>query len=160
MSAGRVRVAAPGANRSRTAMPAAITAPPRPARDALLTPRPPCLEEQMMSRTTALRAFMVGAPLAFAALLTRHPMGGGDLFTEVSADVGSWLAVHYGSSILFPAMALIVWLLLRDTRGRGATIARCALPVFAVFYVVWEAIFGIANGLLAQTGNTLSGDAR
>ena len=32
--------------------------------------------------------------------------------------------------------------------------------MFAVFYGVWEAMFGIANGLLAQTGNTLSGEAR
>jgi hypothetical protein len=113
-----------------------------------------------MSRTTALRAFMVGAPLAFAALLTQHPMGAGDFFTEVSDNASRWLAVHYASAILFPLMALVVWLLIRDLRGRAATVARCALHVFAVFYVVWEAIFGIANGLLAQSCNDLSGEAR
>jgi hypothetical protein len=113
-----------------------------------------------MSRTTALRAFLVGAPLAFAALLTQHPMGTGDLYTEVSENVTPWLVVHYGGAVFFPLMALVIWLLIRDVSGRAATIARFALPVYAVFYTVWEAIFGIANGLLANTGNGLSGAER
>ena len=74
-----------------------------------------------MSRTTALRAFLVGAPLAFAALLTQHPMGTGDIFTGVSENVTPWLAVHYGAAVLFPLMALVVWLLIRDLSGRAAT---------------------------------------
>jgi hypothetical protein len=110
-----------------------------------------------MTRTTA---FLVGAPLAFAALLTRHPMGAGDFYTQVSDNVDAWLAVHYGAAVLFPLMALVLWRLIRDVPGRAATVARFALPVFAVFYTVWEAIFGIANGLLAQAGNDLSAAGR
>jgi hypothetical protein len=113
-----------------------------------------------MSRTTALRAFVVGVPLAFAAVLTKHPIGRGDFFTEVSENVTAWLAVHYAAVVLFPLMALVVWTLIRDLEGRAATIGRVALPVYAVFYGVWEAMFGIANGLLAQTANTLDGEAR
>jgi hypothetical protein len=78
----------------------------------------------------------------------------------VSEHVVAWLAVHYGAAVLFPLMALVVGLLVRGLRGRAATVARVALPVFAIFYGLWEAIFGIANGLLAQTGNELSGEAR
>jgi hypothetical protein len=113
-----------------------------------------------MTRTTAIRAFVVGAPLPFAALLTQHPMGGGDLFEQVSDNVGSWLAIHYAGAIFFPLMALVVWLLIRDLPGRAATIARFALPVFAVFYTVWEAVFGIAIGLIAEGGNDLGGAER
>jgi hypothetical protein len=113
-----------------------------------------------MSRTTARRAFMVATPLAFAGLLTQHPTGGGDFYTGVSENVTAWLAVHYGAAVLFPLMAFVVWLLIRDLRGRAATVARVALPVFAVFYGVWEAMFGIANGLLAKSGNQLDGEAR
>ena len=113
-----------------------------------------------MNRTTALRAFLVGAPLAFAALLTQHPMGTGDFFEEVSDNVTPWLIVHYGGAIFFPLMALVIWLLIRDISGRAATIARFALPTYAVFYTVWETIFGIANGLLANSGNHLSGAER
>jgi hypothetical protein len=113
-----------------------------------------------MSRTTALRAFLVGVPLAFAAVLTQHPMGTGDFFTEVSENVTAWLAVHYAAAVLFPLMALVIWTLIRGLEGRAATIARVALPIYAVVYGVWEAMFGIANGLLAQTANTLDGEAR
>ena len=113
-----------------------------------------------MSRTTALRGFLIGAPLAFAALLTQHPLGTGDMYTEVSRNVTPWLIVHYGGAVFFPLMALVIWLLIRDLSGRAATIARYALPVYAVFYTLWEAIFGIATGLLANTGNHLSGAER
>ena len=113
-----------------------------------------------MSRMTALRTFLVGVPLVFAAVLTQHPMGRGDFFTEVSENVTAWLAVHYAAAILFPLMGLVVWMLIRDLDGRAATVARFALPVYAVVYGVWEAMFGIANGLLAQTANTLDGEAR
>jgi hypothetical protein len=112
-----------------------------------------------MSRTTALRAFMLGAPLAFAALLTQHPTGD-DLYSAASGDVTAWLAVHYGSAVFFPLMALIVWLLIRDLRGRAATVARFSLPVFAVFYGVFEAVFGIATGIVANAGNGLAGAER
>jgi hypothetical protein len=113
-----------------------------------------------MTLTTAHRAFLVGAPVAFAALLTLHPMGTGDLFDEVSRSVTPWLIVHYGGAVGFPAMALVIWLLIRDLPGRAATIARFALPVYAVFYTVWEAIFGIATGIIADTGNGLSDTQR
>jgi hypothetical protein len=113
-----------------------------------------------MTRSTAIRAFVVGAPLPFAALLTQHPMGGGDLFELVSANTGAWLAIHYAGAVFFPLMALVVWLLIRDLPGRAATIARWALPVFAVFYTVWEAVFGIAIGMIAQSASDLTGAER
>jgi hypothetical protein len=113
-----------------------------------------------MSRQTALRAFLVGAPLPFAALLTQHPMGGGDLFTEVSGKVTPWLTIHYAGAVFFPLMALVIWLLIRDTSGRAATIARFALPVYAVFYSVWEAVFGIANGIIADAGRSVTAAER
>jgi hypothetical protein len=113
-----------------------------------------------MNLNTVRRAFLVGAPLAFAALLTQHPMGTGDMFDEVSKSVTPWLIVHYGGAVGFPLMALVVWMLIRDLPGRAATIARCALPIYAVFYVVWEAVFGIATGIIADAGNDLSGAER
>ncbi len=112
-----------------------------------------------MSRRTALQAFMVGAPLAFACLLVLHPMGTGDMYTAVSGDATRWLVVHYGAAVFFPLMALVVWLLVRDLSGRAATVARFALPTFAVFYTVWEVLFGIATGIIANAGNTV-GDAQ
>ena len=47
----------------------------------------------------------------------------------------------------------------RPARPRGND-RRFALPVYAVFYTVWEAIFGIATGIIADAGNSLSGTER
>lgn len=105
-------------------------------------------------------AFMVGAPVAFGALLTQHPMAAGDFFDGVSDNVTPWLMVHLGGAVLFPAMALVVWLLIRDLSSRPATVARVALPIYAVFYGVFEAVMGIATGVLAHAGNDLEGAER
>ena len=64
------------------------------------------------------------------------------------------MTAHYGAAILFPAMALVVWLLIRGLSGRAATVAKVALPVFVVFYAVYEAVLGIADGLAGDAGST------
>src|SRR5215208_6499335 len=67
---------------------------------------------------------------------------------------------RYGGAVLFPLMGYVVWLLIRDVPGRAARIARIALPVYAVVYSSWEAMFGIATGVVAQQGNGLGGAER
>jgi len=106
------------------------------------------------------RALIVGAPLGFAALLMFHPVGGDDFAGLVSDNVTPWLIVHVGAAVLFPLMAYIVWLQIRGLCGRAATVARVALPVFAVFYGTWEALTGIATGVLADDANAASVAAR
>lgn len=113
-----------------------------------------------MSSTTARSWLLIGAPLAFAALLMLHPMGGGDFYTGVSDNVTPWLAVHYGGAVLFPLMGYVIWLLIREIPGRAATVARIAVPVYAVFYGVWETMMGLATGVMAQQGNGMGGAER
>ena len=86
---------------------------------------------------------------------------GEDSFSALACgSTDRWLAVHVGAAVLFPLMAFLVWLLLRGVEGRAASVARVALPVFAVFYGVWEALTGIATGLVAQDGAAATGPAR
>jgi hypothetical protein len=113
-----------------------------------------------MTTTTARRGFLIGTPLAFAALLLLHPMGGDDFYELVAANVTRWLALHYAAALLFPLMGYVIWLLVRDLSGRAATIARIAVPVYAVCYGVGEAMMGIAAGVMAQQGNGMSGAQR
>ena len=103
--------------------------------------------------STARRALLAGAPLAFAALLLLHPTGGGDFATLVSENLTPWLAVHYGAAVLFPLMGYVLWLLIADLRGRAATVARFAIPVYAVFYGAYEAAMGLATGIMTQRGH-------
>lgn len=114
-----------------------------------------------MSLTTARKWLLIGAPLAFAALLQKfHPVGGDDFYTLVSENTTDWLTVHYGAAVMFPLMGYLVWLLVRDIPGRAATVTRVALPIYAVFYGVFEAMVGLASGMMAQQGNGMTGAAR
>ena len=90
--------------------------------------------------STAQRALLVSAPLAFAALLMLHPTGGDDFAVLVSENLTAWLAVHYGAAVLFPLMGYLLYVLIRDLPGRAATVARYAIPVYAVVYGVYEAM--------------------
>jgi len=102
--------------------------------------------------STAQRALLVAAPLAFAALLMLHPTGGGDFAVLVSENLTAWLAVHYGAAVLFPLMGYLLWVLIADLPGRAATVARYAIPVYAVVYGVYEAMVGLATGIVTQEG--------
>jgi hypothetical protein len=113
-----------------------------------------------MPSTNLRSAFLIAAPLAFAALLMLHPMGGDDFATVVSENLTPWLAVHYGAAVLFPLMGCVIWLLIRDLSGRAATVARIAIPVYAVFYAAYEAMMGIATGVMTQQGNGMTGAER
>ena len=57
-------------------------------------------------------------------------------------------------------MGYVIWLLIRDLPGRAATVARIAIPVYAIFYAVYEAMMGIATGIMTQHGNGMTGAER
>jgi hypothetical protein len=112
-----------------------------------------------MITSTCQRTFLIAAPLVFAALLMFHPMGGGDFYSVVSADPTRWLIVHLGAAVLFPLMACVVWLQIRGIPDRAARVSRIALPIFAVVYGAWEAVIGIATGIIAHEANATGGEA-
>ena len=96
-------------------------------------------------------AFVVGVPIAWAILLLFHP--GGDasqVYASLEGDGTRMIIVHVGMMIFIPLLALAIWLLSRGIETPAARIGRAALPVFVVFYVAWEALQGIANGILTN----------
>ena len=105
-------------------------------------------------------AFVIGVPIAWAILLLFHP--GGDasqVYASLEGDGTRMIIVHVGMMIFIPLLALAIWLLSRGIETPAARIGRAALPVFVVFYVAWEALQGIANGILTnQVAATPDGD--
>ena len=65
------------------------------------------------------------------------------------------LVVHVGMMIFIPLMAVAVYLLLRGVDGAAARVGRIALVPFVIFYGAWEALQGIANGILVNAVNGL-----
>jgi hypothetical protein len=106
-------------------------------------------------------AFMIGVPLAWAVLLMFHPGGERtDVYGSARDDVTAFLVVHLGTLLFIPAMAGVVWVLLRGIPGRAAQVARIALVPFVVFYAAWETLQGIANGVLVHEVNGLPASER
>lgn len=103
-------------------------------------------------------AFLIGVPLAWAVLLLFHPSGDGtQIYQDIEGNVTAMLVVHIGTMFFIPLMAAAVYLLLRGVEGTAARVARFALVPFVVFYGVWEALQGIATGLLTSEVDDLSG---
>jgi hypothetical protein len=105
------------------------------------------------------RIFMFAVPTAWAILLTFHPRGDGDFFPIVTDDVFRWELVHLGTMVLVPALAGVVFLLLRGCSGPAARVSRICALAFALFYTSWEVLVGVGTGLLVNEVNSLTGEA-
>jgi hypothetical protein len=94
-------------------------------------------------------AFLVGVPLLWGILLLFHPTGD-EFYPAISDALNRWFTVHVGSMLFIPLMAGVMLLLLRDVEGTAAWVARIAVAVFGVVYLVFEAVVGIGTGLLVD----------
>ncbi|MET0853338.1 MAG: hypothetical protein ABWY30_01810 [Microterricola sp.] len=94
---------------------------------------------------------VAAAPFLWAVLILFHPMPGGDNTLDGIDDVvDRWLIVHVAQLILTPLLFLAVWRLLDGLSSPAATISRCALVVWTVFFSAYDAVQGIATGLLVR----------
>ena len=99
---------------------------------------------------------VAAAPMLWAVLILFHPDAGGDHTLDGIDDVvDRWLIVHVGQLILTPLLFLAVWRLLDGLTATAATVSRCALVVWTVFFSAYDAIQGIATGLLVQHADTV-----
>jgi hypothetical protein len=94
-------------------------------------------------------AFLIGVPLLWGILLLFHPVGD-EFYATISDALTRFLTVHVGTMLFIPLMAGVMLLLLRDVEGTAAWVARIAVAVFAVVYLVFEALVGIGAGLLVD----------
>jgi uncharacterized membrane protein YqjE len=94
-------------------------------------------------------ALVVGAPLLLAIVELVHPQPH-DL---MKLDVRTWLAVHYAQIVLFPLSALAVAWWVKGQRGIAATVCRVALFVFAATWTAWDAVAGVATGILLDAAH-------
>lgn len=99
-------------------------------------------------------AFAIGVPLAWAVLLWFHPdVDPNDVYGTLRDDVTAYLVVHVGTLLFIGLMGAALYLLVRDMPGRAARISRLAIGPFVLFYAAWEAVIGLAIGVLVQHAN-------
>lgn len=104
---------------------------------------------------TARRWFLVGTPLVFSALTTLHPM-----VEPWKGERDQWMLVHTAQLALTVLLGYVVWQLVEGIRSRSATVVRATLPVFLVALSSFDAVAGLATGLLAGRAEDQSGAAR
>jgi hypothetical protein len=112
------------------------------------------------SRYSSLEtAFIVGVPIAWAILLLFHPGGEGkEIYADLDGDGTRMQVVHVGMLFFIPLFAAALYLLLRGIETTAARVSRAALLAFVAFYSAWEALQGIANGVLVDKVSALPED--
>ena len=101
-------------------------------------------------------AFIVGVPLAWAALLIFHPVFDvDDIYDDLQDQVNRWIVVHVGTLFFIGLLGAALYLLVRDLSGLLSSVSRVGAGVFVLFYGAGEAILGIAAGVLVQHANDL-----
>jgi uncharacterized membrane protein YdfJ with MMPL/SSD domain len=99
---------------------------------------------------------LLAAPLLWLLPAFLHPMG--DPYEGITGEIDMWIYVHLFQLVLVPFLAAGVWMLLSGLRSVPALVARVALVVWMVFFTAFDAIAGIATGVLARHAHSLSGD--
>jgi hypothetical protein len=101
---------------------------------------------------------LLAAPLLWVPLTFLHPAG--EPYAGIAGETDRWLFVHVGQLVLTPFLAAGVWILLAGMRSVAAQVARVALVLWMVFFSAFDAVAGIATGVLARHANSLTGDDR
>jgi hypothetical protein len=101
---------------------------------------------------------LLAAPLLWLVPAFLHPMG--EPYAGIADEADMWIFVHVAQLALMPLLAAGVWMLLYGLRSVAAWIARSALVLWLVFFSAFDAVAGIATGVLTRHANSLAGDER
>ena len=110
-----------------------------------------------------LQFVVLAAPLLWVVIAILHPGGTGDEpapYEGIADQANMWIFVHFSQLVLTPLLALGVWMLLDGIQSIAATLARVFLVVWMVFFSAFDAIAGIAVGVLTRHANSLAGEER
>jgi len=115
--------------------------------EAPVTPNP---TTGPLGRTSSTVAGVVLASvcIAWVALALIHPT------SLTDEDTPTWMLVHIAQLVFAPIIALGIVALLKGVKGPSATVARGAAVFWAAWFSAYDAVAGIATGIL------IGGDAR
>jgi hypothetical protein len=101
---------------------------------------------------------LLAAPLLWLVPALLHPNG--DPYAGIAGEADRWLFVHLAQLALVPFLGALVWILLAGLESAAARVARAALVAWAVFFSAFDAVAGIATGVLTRHANGLAGSER
>jgi hypothetical protein len=109
-------------------------------------------------RFLPLELVVLAAPLLWVVPAMLHPIG--DPYAGIADETGRWLFVHIAQLVLAPFLAVGVWMLLAGLESVAVRVARAALVLWLVFFSAFDAVAGIATGVLSRHANSRAGEER
>jgi hypothetical protein len=109
-------------------------------------------------RLLRLAYVALAAPLLWVVPALLHPIG--DPYAGIADETDRWLFVHIAQLVLAPFLGALVWVLLAGLESVAARVARAALVLWLVFFSAFDAVAGIATGVLSRHANSLAGEER
>lgn len=100
---------------------------------------------------------LVATPLLLGTLFLVHPDGSGGLAGLLPLE-DTWLVLHLAMLPLLGLLGVAFYLLLEGYTGTVATVGRAGVALYLTFYTAFEAIAGIATGLLVHEAHTAPAD--
>jgi hypothetical protein len=102
--------------------------------------------------TLVRRAVLFGGPLGYIVLGLVHPID--DL--EVGDPAGFYIFLHLVQPVLIALIAIGLWLLVEGLESTAATVVRYSLVAYLILYSMFDAVAGVATGLIVQEANGMS----
>jgi hypothetical protein len=97
------------------------------------------------------RGFFAVAIVGYFIIGAIHPP---DL--EVGDATALYLWIHFVQLVLILLIAWGTWLLVKDLPGRAAKVARLAIVPYAILYSAFDAVAGVAIGIIMREANGMS----
>lgn len=114
-------------------------------------------------RLGPLEVVVLAAPVLWVVIAILHPGGVGDEpapYEGIADEANKWILVHFSQLVLTPIIAVGVWMMVDGIQSVAATVARAFLIIWTVFFSAFDAIAGIAVGVLTRHANALAGEER
>ena len=124
-------------------------------KNVISSPRLAAPQNPEAVRRGARRFIVIGAPVALAVLALWHPRFASDAGESLLPIADRWLVVHLLQLPLFALLALALYLVVDGLQGVAPAIARLGAVMFAALYGAFDAVAGIATGVLAREANGL-----
>ena len=109
-------------------------------------------------RLGLLQLVVLAAPLAWVAVAFLHPDS--EPYEGIADEADRWISVHVMQLLLTPVLAAGVWLLVDGIHSAAASVTRAGLAIWMVFFSAFDAVAGIATGVLTRHANSLAGSEK
>jgi hypothetical protein len=103
------------------------------------------------------RIILLGTPLILGILELGHPLLDRTNPIKMLAPISTWwIVLHLLLIPLFALMGYAIFILIRDINSPSATVCRYATVIYISFAIGYDALVGLASGVLVSNASTLT----